>query len=374
MMNPSRIFAGIAIIVLAAACTDRDATTPDSRATTVSVAITDPPVPENGFTLPRDTVNVAATVLDERGASAQVRNVDWTLELSDGRSPGDSVASISPTGLMTARIVFRREVLVRVVASVALRDGTRATGGVFLQSASRAADIIKVSGDNQEGAPGSLVQPLTVAVHDAFGNPLPGARVRFSILAGDGNVAHLETTPDGHEFVWRSPSWVEKTTGADGHATELWSLGRAGENRLQASVETGNYTISVTFSATSVFTGAGGRTFALASKGTGVNFYDGLAGEKYECTTQSGLLVLSPDGSFESNSHFTCLFPAWEPWPFDLKERGFYAVSDSSVLLHYVTSDDKAGFFQQRDADAVISADTIAFASYGVEWRYMENR
>ncbi len=52
-----------------------------------------------------------------------------------------------------------------------------------------------ISGDGQQGAPGSvLVQPLVVIVEDQHGNPLPGASVTFTVTGGDGRLNGLYTS------------------------------------------------------------------------------------------------------------------------------------------------------------------------------------
>ena len=52
-----------------------------------------------------------------------------------------------------------------------------------------------ISGDGQQGAPGSvLAQPLVVIVKDQNGNPLPDASVTFTVTGGDGRLSGQYTT------------------------------------------------------------------------------------------------------------------------------------------------------------------------------------
>jgi len=103
-----------------------------------------------------------------------------------------------------------------------------------------------------------------------------------------------------------------------------------------------------------------------------VKIYGGWGDGPYDCVVKSGSLVLSPDGSFEGKRHFDCGPDpqGGEPWGFDPIETGFYAVSDSTIVLHYLKSNHNAGFFTPRDVHGVMSEDTIVFSSLGVEWRY----
>ncbi len=233
------------------------------------------------------------------------------------------------------------------------------------------AEIIKISGDDQEGRPGDQLQPIIVAVRDPSGKPVPGVRVRFSVTAGDGFVALIMVSPGGDEWVARYSGPADQVTNGNGEALALWWLGRHGENTLLATVESEGKPLEVTFRATSLSSGYAGGSFALTSTGASVTLYDGFGGD-YDCVVQSGSLVLSPDGSFEGTGHFDCDQDPWsgEPLGFDVTETGFYAVSDSTIVLHYLKSNGYAGFFDPRDVHGVMSEDTIVFSSLGVEWRY----
>ena len=85
-----------------------------------------------------------------------------------------------------------------------------------------ATTLSKISGDNQQGAPGeALANPFVVAVQDQNGNPLAGTTVTFAVTAGGGTLT--ATTP---------------TTDANGQAQTTLTLGSMlGTNTVQASVE-----------------------------------------------------------------------------------------------------------------------------------------
>ena len=238
----------------------------------------------------------------------------------------------------------------------------------------QAAEIIKISGDDQEGRPGDQLQPIIVAVRDTSGKPVPGVRVRFSVTAGDGFVGIgliIDLLPDGHEYgVLHIPA--DRVTNGNGEAQVWWWLGRHGENTLLATVEGEGKPLEVTFRATSVSSGYAGGSFALTSP-TSVKLYDGF-GEGLYCVVKSGSLVLSPDGSFVGTSDFDCSYielPLGDIDAFNVIETGVYAVSDSTIVLHYLKSIDTYGYFEVRgDVHGVMSEDTIVFSSLGVEWRY----
>lgn len=84
-----------------------------------------------------------------------------------------------------------------------------------------------VSGDAQTGVPGNMLEmPLVVEVVDGDGNPLDGEVVNFRVRGGDGSV-------DPASF----------TTGGDGRAETRWTLGRAGLNTAEASLNDGSQVV-----------------------------------------------------------------------------------------------------------------------------------
>ncbi len=89
----------------------------------------------------------------------------------------------------------------------------------------RAQTLTIISGDNQEGATGGvLANPLIVEVGDQFGEPLAGAQVTFTIIAGDGSLSSGFTTQNA-------------TAGPDGRAQVFLTLGsNPGRNAVRASI------------------------------------------------------------------------------------------------------------------------------------------
>ena len=84
-----------------------------------------------------------------------------------------------------------------------------------------ARTLDKTSGDEQEGAAGvALSEAFVVEVRDQNGNPLAGAQVTFSVIAGGGTL-----------------STTTATTDADGRAATTLTLGRhPGANTVEATV------------------------------------------------------------------------------------------------------------------------------------------
>jgi hypothetical protein len=226
------------------------------------------------------------------------------------------------------------------------------------------AELIKVSGDQQEARPGDQLQPIIVAVRDHSGKRVAGVRVRFSVTAGDGYAALYREWPPGNVWIARYRGPADQVTDEKGEALALWFLGRRGENTLVVTAESEGKPLEVTFRANSRTTGFSGGSFALMSGGTSLKLNDGMAGS-HNCIVRSGSLSLSPDGSFEATGDFDC-----DGFSFNVSETGFYSVSDSAIVLHYLNSNDTAGLFNDRDARGVMSEGTIVFSSLGVAWRY----
>ena len=94
--------------------------------------------------------------------------------------------------------------------------------------------LVKISGDNQQSMPSTaLARPLVIEVRDQHGNPLPNARVTFSITAGGGTLSSTTATTD-----------------ANGRARSTLTLGsELGTNTVTATV---SGLAAATFTATAV--------------------------------------------------------------------------------------------------------------------------
>ena len=89
----------------------------------------------------------------------------------------------------------------------------------------RPRTLVKISGGDQQGTPGSaLANPYVVEVRDQYGNPLQGVQVGFAITAGDGTLSG--------RF-----SLEKATTDGDGRAQAVLTLGPdPGTNTVEATV------------------------------------------------------------------------------------------------------------------------------------------
>ena len=91
----------------------------------------------------------------------------------------------------------------------ALNDGTVKLWDV----AGSTSTLVKISGDEQQGAFGStLANPLVVEVRDLDNNPLPGVEVTFTVTRGEGKLSGQSTVE-------------QVTTDANGRAEAILTLG-----------------------------------------------------------------------------------------------------------------------------------------------------
>ena len=86
--------------------------------------------------------------------------------------------------------------------------------------------LVKISGDNQEGTPGSgLANPFVVEVRDQYDNPLKGIQVAFSIKSGGGMLGGRSTAEE------------VATTNSEGRTQSVLTLGlNPGKNSVEATV------------------------------------------------------------------------------------------------------------------------------------------
>ena len=144
------------------------------------------------------------------------------------------------------------------VLAAACNPDSATTGPSGLQPKDFAANLRLVSGDQQIGPLGSsLALPIVVKVVDAGGQPVQGAAVAFSVMAGGGSINPAANVSDGNGIV-----------------ASTWTLGTSlGENKAVA-ILTNNFVLdSTTFTATAtagpvaVFTlQAGNNQTAIASR------------------------------------------------------------------------------------------------------------
>ncbi len=153
----------------------------------------------------------------------------------------DQIASLKEHTLRVSSVSFLPDGSTLASGSF---DGTIRLWDVSEWTGPRPHTLFKVSGDNQEGTPGTaLADPLVVEVKDQYGSPLPGARVTFTVTEGNGRLGG------------RSNSEAS-VTDANGRAQSILTLDiNAGINTVEISLPG----IEVTFNAV----GAGTPTLPI---------------------------------------------------------------------------------------------------------------
>ena len=106
-----------------------------------------------------------------------------------------------------------------------LEGGTVEIFDVSEWTTPRPGNLVKISGDEQQGPAGSrLDQPFLVEVRDQRGNPLPGVQVTVTVQEGGGKLGTRFTV-------------VKTTTDGDGRAESMLTLGaEPGTNIVEVSV------------------------------------------------------------------------------------------------------------------------------------------
>jgi hypothetical protein len=144
------------------------------------------------FTAVGQTRQLSATVTDQNGNPIASPSLSWS-------SSDTAVATVSASGLVMASGGGAAEI-------TATADAASASAAVSVVQTP--AQLEKVSGDGQTGAPGqSLPLPLTVQVDDASGAPVAGATVAFAAEPASGTIltASATTGPDGRAATGFTP-------------------------------------------------------------------------------------------------------------------------------------------------------------------------
>ncbi len=158
-------------------------------------------------------VQVAARDSFGNAATAYTGNVTVAL----GANPGSAtlggtltVAAVAGVATFTDLTLNRIALGYTIAASATGLRGV--TSAPFNVAAGAAATLALVSGNNQSGAPSTLLpQPIVVKVTDALGNPVSGHSVTFAATSGGGSVG--------------TPNAVTDSTGS---ASSTWTLGATG--------------------------------------------------------------------------------------------------------------------------------------------------
>jgi Bacterial Ig domain/Carboxypeptidase regulatory-like domain/Bacterial Ig-like domain (group 1) len=156
-------------------------------------------------------------VLDAGGGA--VENATVVIELSAGSAEPDT-ARTDALGQITSEITLGSQVgETQGTARIIQPESNLAPAGFsFVAFAASANGLAMVSGDGQQGAAGTtLGAPLVVEVTDAFGNPIAGKRITWTVEGGGSvNEPSTITTADGRSSVLRTlgPASGSQTTTA----------------------------------------------------------------------------------------------------------------------------------------------------------------
>ena len=161
-------------------------------------------------------------VKDEEGNPAKGVQVTFRVSAGGGKLSATSITTGANGRAQTFLTLGSRRGINSVRASVTGVDpvtfNTRLDPTIHVATANR---LVKVSGDTQNGTPGTrLAKPFVVEVRDEEENPAKGVQVTFRVSAGGGKL-----------------SATSITTGANGRAQTFLTLGsKRGINSVQASV------------------------------------------------------------------------------------------------------------------------------------------
>ena len=189
--------------------------------------------------------------------------------------------------------------------------------------------LVKISGDNQQATPdAALANSLIVEARDQYGNPLPDARITFTVTAGDGKLNGKFTIEHA-------------TTDADGRAERTLTLGPyAGTNTVGVSVPGREL---VTFNAM----GVGTPTVSI------------MDGDYRTWHLPDGAIARLGKGSLGEGDRAVALSP----------DRQHLAVASSNgVWLYDVTTGRELALLPMANVQSVaFSPDGMKLASYGAE-------
>ncbi|MEO8334150.1 MAG: fibronectin type III domain-containing protein [bacterium] len=185
--------------------------------------------------------SIAVRVVDELGNGVVGAPVQFATTAAGG-SASPSTATSGAGGVARTRWTLGTQAGVQTLE---IRAGGTAVSPLIIQATALVAppaQVQKTSGDQTTATAGSQV-PLVVVVVDQFGNPAVGIAVSWQVAAGGGSVTPATSLSD-----------------ASGRAQAQWTLGVAGDNRVNASVST---SVAAMFTATATQAPVSSVTIAL---------------------------------------------------------------------------------------------------------------
>ena len=232
----------------------------------------------NIATLEGHTSLISSVSFSPDGGTLASGSHDKTIKLWDVET-GENIVTFTDTSFVLS-VLFSPD---GTKLASGTWEGTVRLWDVFEWTRPRPQTIAKISGDNQQGTPGTtLTNPLIVEVRDRNDNPLPDAQVKFTVTLGEGRLSERFT--------------VENTmTDASGRAGLILTLSPyPGPNTVGVSIRGREL---VTFHAMGIETtrtlGMNGdyRTWGLPA-GARIRLGKGGVGEEENAVT------FSPDGQY----------------------------------------------------------------------------
>lgn len=167
---------------------------------------------EPGALLPNPIV---AKVITSSGAPVEGVTVNFVVGPGGSVSPASAATSSDGTASTSWTL---GTILGEQTAEASVSGVTGPASFTAVVTAGPAASLEVAGGNEQNGIPGeALLDRLVVVARDAFGNPRSQVEVVWSVTSGGGSI---------------SPA--TSTTGDDGQAAAVWTLGDQGENTAQA--------------------------------------------------------------------------------------------------------------------------------------------
>jgi len=197
--------------------------------------------PSNGVAGVANSPAIVVQALDVNNLLATTYTGAVTLAVSfgAGSSIGGTLTVSAVAGVATfSAVTFSKA----ATGYVLLATGTTVsstTSNAFNIVAGPAANLVKVTGDNQAGNAGAtLAAPVTIQVTDASGNGVSGTSVTFAIATGGGSLGTLTTT-----------------TNSFGNASSAWTLGPGAGTQTMTVTSATLAGSPATFTATSALPG-----------------------------------------------------------------------------------------------------------------------
>ena len=260
------VFAGLFAAAVIVAC-GKDATSPSTPGA-IAVATAPPATAQVATAIPGPSV----TVQDAGGAPVAGAIVTFAVTGGGGAIQYPTVTTdaqgIASSGLW------------QIGPKVGANTATATVGGVapltftVNSQPGPASSLSVISGDAQQGAPGStLPTPLTVRATDAGGNAKPGIAVTFAVTSGGGSL-----------------SSTTATTNASGDAVSgSWTLG-TGQCLQRVNASAGTLNAGFTGSTRSSIAIGGSASGDLSATDCVVN---GAYADEYDLTTPAGAVNIS---------------------------------------------------------------------------------